>query len=700
MIHKFFTLCFALMVSGWTLFAYAYGSTKIGNLYYHLDYSTKTAELTNEYANYSHSLTNIIIPATVKYSNVTYTVIGIGDQTFFGCDWVTSITIPNTIASIGASAFCYCSSLTSLTIPSSVTSIGSSAFSNCTGITSLTIPSSVTTIGSSAFERVNNVIYEGTATGSPWSAKCVNGYVEEGLVYLDNTKTTLVGCSSSAVGDILIPNSVTGIGVYAFYGCSHLTSMTISNGVENIGKMSFYNCSGLTEVSIGSNVTTIGERAFDGCTGLTSLVVPDNVTNIGSNAFWYVNNIIHSGTEKWGAKCANGYVEDWFVYGDNTKTTLLGCSSTATGEITFPNSVTTIGNNAFRNCINITSVIIPNGVTYIGGGYTDSYTFYGCSNLQSITIPNSVTRIGTHSFDRCSNLKLIIFDADYIMSHTSFSASSGFRYIFGEQIEECVFGENVTRIGSYTFYSCSNLRSVIIPAGATRIGDYVFYSCNRLTSITNNATTPQTCYSNDFTNVDKSACTLYVPKESIELYQAADGWKDFTNIVKIPVPTWSVTFVDYDESILSQQQVEEGEDAVAPSDPYRAGYTFTGWDKDFNSITEDLTITAQYELGEDQNFTIYFNDKEGDEILSSDVVLKVPAAPEISGFTFLGWRPVANIITLNAIEIEAVYQSNIPTSTPPVYNNPANPAQKLIRDGNVYILRGDKTYTLQGQEVK
>lgn len=291
------------------------------------------------------------------------------------------------------------------------------------------------------------------------------------------------------------------------------------------------------------------------------------------------------------------------------------------------------------------------------------------------------------------------------------------------------------------------------------IEDYAFNDCRNLNSITCRAVTPPTLGGYVFNNVNKSI-PLYVPATSIEAYQNALFWEDFTNIQATPIQNPIVKFIDWDGTVLSSAEVEEGtaatppadptrkgytfigwdkdfsnitEDlivtaqykinrykvdfkdwneailksdsvnwntaAVAPTNPSRLGYTFTGWDKEFSNITTDLVVTAQYEYGVRTDFTINFNTKDGDEILSNSVVIKVPIAPEIDNFTFLRWEVVGGALT-DTIEIQAVYQANTPTSAPEVVTNPANPAQKLIREGNVYILKGDKTYTLQGQVVQ
>ncbi|MBO6075133.1 MAG: leucine-rich repeat protein [Paludibacteraceae bacterium] len=185
----------------------------------------------------------------------------------------------------------------------------------------------------------------------------------------------------------------------------------------------------------------------------------------------------------------------------------------------------------------------------------------------------------------------------------------------------------------------SGLTSITIPNSVTSIGGSAFSGCSSLISVYNYAATPQAIYSNVFYELNLSTCTLYVPEESIELYRAADVWKEFGSIIAIP-----------------STEVE----------------------------TEEYNIN-------------YLN-KSGNVIDSELVTLSLPAAPEIEGFTFLRWDVIAGQL-VDGINIQAVYTADEPTSAPEVVN-PVNKSQKLIRNGNVYILRDGKTYTVQGQEVR
>ncbi|MBQ8272864.1 MAG: leucine-rich repeat protein, partial [Tidjanibacter sp.] len=176
-------------------------------------------------------------------------VTSIGENAFYDCSSLASITIPDSVTSIGDFAFAVCESLASVTIPESVTSIGLSAFNSCSSLVSVTIPESVTSIGEGAF----------------------------------------YGCKS--LTSITIPDGVTSIGAQAFSWCTSLTSVTIGDGVTSIGIHAFSACSSLASVSIGNGVTSIEHEAFGGCSSLASVTIPDSVTSIGDWAFSYCSSL-------------------------------------------------------------------------------------------------------------------------------------------------------------------------------------------------------------------------------------------------------------------------------------------------------------------------------------------------------------------------------------------------------------------------
>ena len=520
---------------------------KIGDLNYYLN-SDKTAVVVYGDGwpddNYS-GLTTANIQSSIVYKSVTYTVTGIGRE-----------------------AFRDCSSLTSVTIPNSVTSIGDDAFWGCSGLTSVTIPNSVTSIGDYAFSGVLNIVYEGSATGSPWGAKNVNGYVDGYLVYSDSTKTVLLGCSSAAIGEIIIPNSVTSIGSSAFYGCSGLTSVTIPNSVTSIGDYAFSGCSGLTSVTIPNSVTSIGEYAFAGCWGLTSVTIPNSVTNIGGGAFkgcWGLTSLVYNAHVF--AFMPTSY-SGAYTIPDGIESIAGGAFDGCTGltSIEIPNSVTSIGGSAFYKCSGLTSVTIPNSVTSIGGD-----AFYNCRGLTSVTIPNSVTSIGGGAFYGCTGLASVTIP------------------------------NSVTSIGNYAFSQCRGLTSVTIPNSVTSIGGSAFRDCSSLTSVTIEAEIPPTLGSWAFDRTNDYP--IYVPCGTFEAYKTA--WADYASRIEYgPAIDFITTYAEnghVDISAYNNTNATKCDGELFTLTPIpNYGYHFSQWSDGLKDnpriaqITQDTTFTAEF----------------------------------------------------------------------------------------------------------
>ena len=205
---------------------------------------------------------DIVIPEEVIYDSKVYLVTTIGDEAFYRCYALTSVSMPS-VTTIGDEAFFRCSALTSVSMPS-VTTIGNSAFYDCDALTSVHIPASCTSIGINPFA----------------GCTALKEIVVDELY--DKDKTTLIGWPT-AEGEIDIMPSVTTIGEEAFGWSGALTSVSMPS-VTTIGYGAFEICSALTSVSMPS-VTTIGEEAFYRCYALTSVDIPASCTSIAGNPF-------------------------------------------------------------------------------------------------------------------------------------------------------------------------------------------------------------------------------------------------------------------------------------------------------------------------------------------------------------------------------------------------------------------------------
>ena len=710
---KFFSLFVALFATT-ALWAYDF---QYGDLYYNItSESDQTVEVTCQkwYSSDNYNgLTTATIPTTVSYYGTTYSVTSIGGNAFDGCTGLTSVIIPNGVTSIGWGAFKGCTGLTSITIPNSVTGIGDDAFYGCIGLTSITL--------------LNSIIGNGT----------------------------FAGCTS--LTSITIPNSVTSIGEYAFSGCTGLTSVTIPNSVTSIKEGTFIGCTGLTSITIPNSITSIEGvdwGAFYGCTGLTSVTIPNSVTSIGYSAFsgctGLTSVVVESGNTVFDSRDnCNAIIEtatNTLKYG--CPATIIPNSVTSIGEhaledctnltsVTIPNSVTSIGECAFCGCTGLTSITIPNSVTTIGSGAFASCTgltsvtignsvteigdeaFSGCTGLTSITIPNSVTEIGDEAFSGCTGL-------------TSITIPNSVTAIGDEAFSGCTSLTSITLlnsiIGNGTFAGCTSLTSVIIPNSVTSIEDYAFYGCTGLTSVVignNNELnieanafsycenlTSVTCYANvppiiifdeyegekdgAFDAERLSKMRLYVPAKAISQYKEAEEWKDFGRIAPI-----GATTVDTDD----EQPIIE---------PSTAEVTIT-WKITPNAETYTIVITR----GTETVCTLVFN---ADGQLTNIAF----AAPSRNGtprhapaavmtkqgyqFTVTGLESGTQYgYTLsekdgNGKELhtytgafttqgESTAIDNLSAD-----NNTTQP--KVIRNGQLLIQKGGKTYTLTGVGVK
>lgn len=427
---------------------------QIDDLYYNLNDADLTAEVAAQDANLSNNypeLAQAIIPATVSYNNNDYSVTSIGLSAFEDCSSLTIVSIPSTVTSIGAVSFSNCSSLTVLTIPNSVISIGGAAFSKCSSLTSVNIPNSVTSIEGNAFQRCIGLT---SITCEAESAPSLGGDVFEGV---DKSIPLYVPSESIAA-------------YQAAEGWSEFTNIqAISDGASGIIASGTCGAEGsnLTwELSDGGLLTISGTGAmasydYDGCSGnvnnspwydykesILSVVIENGVTNIGQGAF---------------AQCSN------------------------VTSIDIPVSVTGISNDAFVNCSELTTAPIGEGVVTI-----EWNAYEMCTGITSVTIPASVQTIGSWAFVHCSQ---------------SWAGCNGF-----------IPGGNGDPGDSGGFHA---------PKRAKKAGD-----CGDITIITSYATTPPTLGQDAFNGTDVNI-PVYVPSSSVAAYQAADGWSAFTNIQSI-----------------------------------------------------------------------------------------------------------------------------------------------------------------------
>lgn len=411
-----------------------------------------------------------------------------------------SVTIPsmidgNPVTSIGQSAFYGCNGLTSVTIPEGVKSIESFAFDRCLKLRDVTIPDSVTRLSNYAFYNCNDSLFD---TNSIPGVKMVDGWVVgrmgqlPGILDLTGARGIVSSVFSGCTGltNVIIPGSVTSIGESAFSGCSDLMGISIGVGVATIGNSAFSGCSCLTSVVIPEGVLNVGSRAFYGCSRLKSVTISSSVMRVGVEAFEGCRESLFDTTSIPGVKLVDGWAVDdtGQSLGNLTLTGVRGIADWAfrgcsIGSVVIPDSVLGIGAEAFSWCIGLSMVSIPNSVRCIGNG-----AFWSCENLRQITIPDSVSIIEQDAFGNCRRLQSFTVSSgnlNYKSESGLLLSKDGVALILVPGgLENVTIPEGVKRIGERAFVGCNGLKSLNLPIGVTSIERWAFDGCGRLQNVT------------------------------------------------------------------------------------------------------------------------------------------------------------------------------------------------------------------------
>lgn len=337
-------------------------------------------------------------------------VTAIGYAAFSKLSNLQSVSIPNSVTSIGDYAFNGCKSLTSVTIPDSVITIGSSSFSSCSSLTSVYIGKNVSTIGEWAFAICENLTGVYISDLSAWCGMTFGDYFGNPLFYAGN-----LYLNGTLVTDLTIPEGVTAIGNYAFWGYTNLTGVTIPYSVTAIGDYAFYDCTNITDVYYGDNNAKWDQIA------------------IGSNNEQLTSATIH--------KLPFTYTVN------NGEVTITGCDTSVSSDLTIPAyiagyPVTAIGDEAFYDCTGLTGIVIPKGVRTIG-----ELAFGFCLNLATVKFSSGLTAIGNCAFLCCRSLT------------------------------SAMIPDGTTTIGEDAFGECDLLEAVAIPLSVTMIDNYIFGNC-------------------------------------------------------------------------------------------------------------------------------------------------------------------------------------------------------------------------------
>jgi hypothetical protein len=436
------------------------------------------------------SITHIGNNAFVMFSSLRTVAIGsgvesIGIHAFYHAANVTELVLPASLISIGVQAFSGWGGLTELVLPESLTTLGDLAFSGCQALTSINIPASVTSIAEDCFENCSSITAFNVDAANP-------NYASADGVLFDKEKATLLQ--------------------YPISKPTH--AYTIPSTVTKIANRAVWRCDSLTTVSIPASVDSIGEMNFNACYALTEIIVDD-----ANSSYSSVDGVLF-----------------------NKEKTTLVCfpAGIISDEYTVPASVTTVGDVAFADCFWLTTVVVPNTVASIG-----EYAFNFISNV-IYSGPATGAPWGALYMNGYVDKPLIFsdetkthlvgcahsFEGEIVIPASVTEMEEGaFMICIG--ITSVVIPDSITLIPGLAFEECRSLTSVTIPASVDSIGYAAFSGCTALTTVTCHADTPPACGEYVFSSVDKDACQLFVPENSLEAYRNAETWQDFTTILPI-----------------------------------------------------------------------------------------------------------------------------------------------------------------------
>ena len=477
---------------------------------------------------------DLIIPESVEYQGIIYSVTGIDEEAFSYCHGITSVILSNTITTIGDQAFSNIASLSEFTLPNSVDSIGTYVFEGTDNImndvyndkifayhprydqSSFVIPEGFEEIASAAFRHCNMsaVSIPASVTRIGKGAFSSTDFLETVIITDGLTCIEENAFSGSRIHTITLPNSVTSIKREAFYNCEWLDTIVLPNALQSIGESAFRSCRRLPSILVPNSVTTIEEYAFANCRSLTSFVLPNSVTNMGPYVFEDCEGLTEPVyNNHYFAFFPKDFATSYTIP-DGVETILerVFWECTNLDSIILPNSLKTIGLQAFLKCENLTYVSLPESLETIG-----DYAFQGCYQLTSVNLPNSLIHIGKDAFCDCQNLREPLYN-DRFFAH--FPKNYATTYSIPEGIEEVIGG---------SFVDCDILKSVNFPISVTKIRDYAISNCPNLKAINIYPNNPPVIDLNPFYpwEVRPADAYIYVPEGTLETYLNDQGWTGY-----------------------------------------------------------------------------------------------------------------------------------------------------------------------------
>ncbi len=682
-----------------------YGCTSLSNIYFQGSLSewcgsVVPSVLMNGWAGGNLYLQDTLLTQAIIPSDVTK----INNYTFNKCTSLTSVSISESVSNIGSYAFGNCGNLVTVDVPESVTRIAANAFNNCTGLDSLSLYCKLDSVDNSAFSNCKNIRYLGICLtdSAPSIKKLFSGFLTKSVKEIElfpgstccgtpvggNNHLPFVG--NKSVEKITIPANIALIPDSTFMNCKNLKEvsfgLTETSGGANISHRVpseykdggyvdgewwdqiitketvlandiFKNNESLESVYFGIGVKEIGHRVCENCTTLTRIYLAPTVETIGQCAF-------------------------------------AGCGLTS---ISIPNSITNLGHLAFMNNP-LETVVMECPTSKCDPGDAGTYgQFANCLNVKSITLlmDGEGRPYLSDVFDwRCfNNLETLIFleksTKAYVGEENANTASM-------PSLTTLKLASTIKEIGGFSFYNTTSLKQVILPASLQEI-KYDAFTGSGIKKIISKAKNPPQLGYRVFDRVDKNKATLSVPPGRQPLYAEADIWKEF----------YGYTDNDNVPTTLSSNEVQTETTSETATVSYPAGY---------GAAFSDVNVSSQ-DSGEELsfNFTLGASLLEMPQKIYTANHIKTEDndSTVINGYSF----------TIHSLEASTTYDYSIiiydsseqvieeftgtfttledtVTDLDQITNDQILTTTKILYNGQILIIRGDKTYTLQGQEER